>query len=218
MTADLSAIAAALRALPGVTEADVDPDDAGGVSALRLELDAGVDGLAVAGAASRLVLERFGAAVDTDHVHVIDAAQAPTASAPPVTLPQQRVVRPEIVRTDLVTTGLEVTATVVLSSSSRAATGDSRGAATQSGGHRAVAQATLRAVERLARDQARIELDHLDVAQNGRDRTVLVSLTLVSARGAERLTGAALVREDEARAVVRATLDALNRRLEALLA
>ena len=45
----------------------------------------------------------------------------------------------------------------------------------------------------------------------------VVALTLLSGRGTERLTGAAAVREDVRQAVIRATLDALNRRLETLL-
>jgi hypothetical protein len=51
----------------------------------------------------------------------------------------------------------------------------------------------------------------------GNERTVLVSLTLLTSKGTERLTGAAGVREDVRQAVIRATLDALNRRLEMLL-
>lgn len=215
MTDDLEAIAAALRALPGVAAADVHPDGSGGVDSLRLDLEPGVDGLEVAGAASRLLAERFGAPLEADQVQLVTAgAEAPPAPAP---VPAQRGGRPEIVRTDLVTSGMEFSATVVLSSQSRAATGDAHGAVTASGMQRAVGQATLRAVERLARDTARIELDHVIVTQTGEERTVLVSLTMVSMRGAERLTGSAVVREDESRAVVRATLDALNRRLETLL-
>lgn len=220
MTHDLSAIAAALQELPGVAAAVVHPDASGGVDSLKLGLAPGVDGLEVAGAASRLVHERFGAVLQSDQVHVVEASGASEGAAAmptPALVPPQRAVRPEIVRTDLVTTGLEFTATVVLSSQARAATGDARGAVTATGVQRAVSQATLRAVERLSRDSARIELEHVEVTSTGHERTVLVALTLVSARGAERLTGSAVVREDETRAVVRATLDALNRRLETLL-
>lgn len=215
MSQDLDAIAAALRALPGVAAADVHPDEQGGIDSLRLDLTPGADGLDVAGAASRLMAERFGAPVDPTQVQLVASGGGDTVVQARV--PTQRAVRPEIVRTDLVTSGIEFSATVVLSSQSRAATGDAHGAVTSSGMQRAVSQATLRAVERLARDTARIELDTVVVNQNGSERTVLVTLTMVSVRGAERLTGSAVVREDESRAVVRATLDALNRRLETLL-
>jgi len=41
---------------------------------------------------------------------------------------------------------------------------------------------------------------------------------MLSAKGTERLTGAAAVREDVRQSVIRATLDALNRGFETLLA
>lgn len=219
MNTDLNAIAAAARSVAGVSSAVVDPDEDGGVGALRLDLVPGTDGLSVAGAISRLLLERFGTVVDPDHVHIHDAADPPTQRpVPSAVVPVQGGTRPTIVRSDVAVTGFEVSATVVLCFDQRAATGAARGAATTTGMRRQVAQATLRAVERLVGDAVRFELEHLELADTGGERTVLVGLTMVSARGAERLTGTALVRDDEGRSVIRATLDALNRRLEALLA
>lgn len=212
MSIDLSAVAAALRGVPGVAAASVEPDASGGVDCLRLRLAAGADARAVAQAASQLVHERFGTVLHRDQVLIVKDAPAEAAPVPP-----QRAGRPEIVRTDLVTSGRDFNATVMLSARSRAGTGYARGATTALGMQRAVAQATLKAVERLVGDSARLELDSVDVSQTGQDRTVLVALTLVSERGVERLAGAAIVRGDENGAVVRATLDGVNRRLETLL-
>ena len=58
---------------------------------------------------------------------------------------------------------------------------------------------------------------HFEVTPNGPDRTVLVSVTMVSGGGTDRLTGTAVVREDVRQATIRAALDAVNRRLEPLL-
>jgi hypothetical protein len=211
---NLSAIAAALRTVPGVAAASVEPDASGGVDCLRLGLMAGADAHAVAQAASRLVHERFGTVLHRDQVQVqvVDELHLDAS------VPAQRTARPEIVRTDLTTTGRQFNATIVLSARSRAVTGYASGVTTGPGMQRAVAQATLKAIERLVGGSARLELDYVDVSQSGQDRTVLVSLTFISEHGAERLSGSAVVREDENRAVVRATLDALNRRLEMLLA
>lgn len=223
MTRDLSAIAAALRDVPGVSAAAVDPDPEGGVGALRLVLATGADGLEVADTVSRLLHDHFAADVGADRVHVVDALppDAPGTDAPPPPrapgLPAQRSGRPAIVRTEITTAGFETRATVVLHAGSTVASGDAWAAASGTGVHRAVAQATMRSVERLVGDQVRLDLDHLDVSAPGGHRTVLVGLSLVSSRGAERLAGTSVVREDEARAVVRAVLDALNRRLEPLL-
>jgi hypothetical protein len=220
MSTDLSAIADALRGMPGIAAAAVEADETGDVGALRVVLDPGMDELEAASTVSRFMQEHFATDVGPERVHVVDdvAPVRPPASLGSVPqLPSQRSTRPAIVRTGQVVAGLEVTATVVLSSGMRFATGEGRTAATEQGMQRAMAMATLRALEHLVRDQARMDLEHLEVSTSGGVRTVLVSLTMVSARGAERLTGATTVREDEGRAVVRATLDAVNRRLEALL-
>jgi hypothetical protein len=212
---DLSAIASALRGVPGVAAASVEPDASGGVDCLRLGLSDGADPRAVAQAASQLVHERFGTVLHRDQVLIVE--DAPPAPEPASAVPPQRAGRPEIVRTDLVTSGRDFNATVILSARSRAVTGYAKGATTAPGMQRAVAQATLKAVERLVGDSARLELDYVDVSQSGQDRTVLVSLTFISERGAERLSGSAIVREDENGAVVRATLDGVNRRIETML-
>lgn len=217
---DFREIVAALRDVPGVSDADVEPDAEGGMGLLRLGLEAGVDEVAVATTVGRLLRERFGLGVDAERVQIVEDAELRAAMAEPeVDVPQQRLAgRPAISRMHLVSSGLDVTATVTLTSDGQTASGESRGSASQSGVQRAVATATLRAVEELSGDLARFELDHLEVSHLGADRTVVVALTMLSSRGTERLTGAAAVREDVRQAVIRATLDALNRRLESLLA
>ena len=213
---DNSDLIAALRAVPGVSDAAVTPDPEGGLGTLRLDLEAGVDEAAVASSVGRVLREQFGLGVDADRVQVVEDAIVDHDPLPSV--PDQRsAARPAIARMHLVSSGLDVTASVTLSSGEATATGEARGAASQTGVHRAVATATLRAVEELIGGQVRFELDHLEVTPMGSERTVVVSLTLLTGRGAERLTGAAGVREDVRQAVIRATLDALNRRLEMLL-
>jgi hypothetical protein len=217
---DFREIVAALRDVPGVADADVEPDAEGGMGMLRLGLQAGVDEVAVATSVGRLLRERFGLGVDAERVQIVEDAEihAPNPAEPDIAVPHQRVAgRPAISRMHLVSSGLDVTATVTLTSDGRTASGESRASASQSGVQRAVAGATLRAVEELSGDIARFELDHLEISQLGSERTVLVALTMLSSRGTERLTGAATVREDVRQAVIRATLDALNRRLETLL-
>jgi hypothetical protein len=215
---DFREIVAALRDVPGVADADVEPDAEGGMGLLRLGLQAGVDEVAVATTVGRLLRERFGLGVDAERVQIVEDAEVHAPRAPEPDVPHQRVAgRPAISRMHLVSSGLDVTATVTLTSDGRTASGESRASASQTGVQRAVAAATLRAVEELSGDIARFELDHLEVSQLGSERTVVVALTMLSSRGTERLTGAAAVREDVRQAVIRATLDALNRRLETLL-
>jgi hypothetical protein len=159
----------------------------------------------------RLLRERFGLGVDADRVQLIEDAPGPDVPE------QSGGRRPIIARMQLVSSGLDVTATVTLSYHDRAVRGESTGTATQSGVHRAVASATFRALEQLVESKARFEVDHVEVASAGRDRSVVVVVTMVSGNGTDRLTGSAVVRDDVRQATIRAALDAVNRRLEPLL-
>ena len=213
---DYGEIVAALRAVPGVADADVEPDgDGGGMGLLRLGLAPGFDEVQVATSVGRLLRERFGLGVDAERVQLVEDAEVPDEPLGRGESAQQH--RPAIQRMHLVSSGLDISASVTLGFEDRSAVGEAQGTATQSGVQRAVALATLRAIESLIDGKARFELDHLEVTQTGRDRTVVAGVTLVTPTGSERLTGAAVVREDVRQAVIRATLDGLNRRLGALL-
>jgi hypothetical protein len=208
-------IVAALREVPGVAEADVEPDGDQGLGLLRLGLAPGVDEVEVASAVGRLLRERFGLGVDAERVQLVEDMEAGLDD--PEIEPEDEDVdrfRPTIRRMHIISSGLQVVAEVTLGVGERTALGHAEGTATQSGVQRAVATATLRAVEDLLGGRARFELDLVEMAPTGRDRAVLVAVTMLSNSGSEKLTGAANVREDVRQAAIRATLDALNRRVE----
>jgi hypothetical protein len=111
--------------------------------------------------------------------------------------------------------GVVVTAT--LDVAGRVAIGRSTGVPTSRGLLRTIAQATVLALGELTGTRLRAEVDR--VSLGGADpTTVTVVVTLLSARGEELLLGASIVRDDIEHAVMRATLDALNRRVEQDLA
>ncbi len=235
----------ALLGVEGVAEAAVERgDDDDDLGSLRLQLMPGADEVAVAGAVNDLLRARFGLAVDTDRVRVLEESTTPTkldelderdaadvASAgagppSPLTavrtpqLPQVHMARPgrlTIRRVQMLTAGLGVVATVQLGLEGAVYEGTAEGAATVTSVHRSVAIATLRAVESVVDSRARFEVEHLEVAISGLDRTALVVITMLTGRASERLSGASVVREDIRQAVVRAVLAAVNRRLEPML-
>ncbi|HEU5033421.1 MAG TPA: hypothetical protein VFT62_01555 [Mycobacteriales bacterium] len=209
--ADYAEIAAALRTVPGIAQADVEPDaDGTGLGVLRLGLTPGVDEAQVATTVGRLLRERFGLGVDAERVQLIEDAAA-------CEVPPQSARRPVVSRMQLVSSGLDVTATVELTYHQQLVRGESTGTATQSGVHRAVAAATFRALEELVEKKARFEVDQVDVTTNGAERTATVVVTMVSTNGTDRLVGAAMVRDDVRQAMMRAALDAVNRRIQPLL-
>ena len=264
----------ALRAVPGVAAADLEPDDRPeGAGTLRLQLAPGADEIAVATSVNRVLREQFGLAVDAGRVQVVEesvplappaseataasvspddsgtpqqtSASAPDAPARPTltavpgyqepeavpTLSTEEDIEgltPELIestrppriliqRMQLVSAGLGVTTSVSLSWLGQAFIGESSAAATPTSVHRSVATATLRALEDVVGTAARFELEQLEINQLGPDRAVVVVVAMLTKVGSERLTGVSVVREDVRQAVIRATLDALNRRLESLL-
>jgi hypothetical protein len=134
-----------------------------------------------------------------------------------ITLPTARGSRLLIERLQLTSADLTVDAEVTLGLHGDTFVGRSQAGATATSIHRAVAQATLRAVEECIRNEARFEVEHLEVPVMGSERAVLVEISMITRRGTERFTGVSAVRDDVRAAVVRASLAAINRRLESLV-
>jgi hypothetical protein len=120
-------------------------------------------------------------------------------------------------RMQLVSADQGVTSEVTLELSGHEHTGTAGAASTPTSVHRSVAQATLRAVEEALDGRARFELEHLETATLGGERAVVIEVAMITGRGSERLTGVSAVRDDTRQAVIRATLDAVNRRIETYL-
>lgn len=205
MNTDLKAVAAALRGVPGVAAASVDPDASGGIDCLRIRLAADADARGMAQAASQLVHERFGTRLHRDQVVIVKDA-LPEAAA----VPAQREVGPR----SCAPTSSRRAGTSTPPSCCRRCRGRGRATRVARRHPRGCSERSHRRVEgrrATGGTTARLELDYVDVSQSGQDRTVVVALTLISDRGVERLAGAAVVRGDENGAVVRASLDAVNR-------
>jgi hypothetical protein len=140
-------------------------------------------------------------------------AVAPSPASVMVAAPARAVIRDLASHKD--DEGVVVTATLDLAG--RVAVGRSTGVPTSRGLLRTIAQATVMALGELTGQRLRAEIDRVSLA--GSDpTTVTVVVTLLSTRGEELLLGASIVRDDVEHAVMRATLDALNRRVERDLA
>ncbi len=110
---------------------------------------------------------------------------------------------------------VEVVATLRLGD--RDAEGHARGVPTRAGVLRAVAEATVDAVRELSAERVLASIDDVVASTSGEPAVARVVVSVLGDDGEESLVGAALVRGDLERAVMRATLDALNRRLEPVL-
>jgi len=140
-----------------------------------------------------------------------------TVRAPAVALATAGRPRLVIERVQLVSAGLTTSVSVVLAHDGRTVQGTAEGTATTGSLHRSVAAATLRAVEAVVGEGVRFDVEHVEVARTGPDRTALVVVTMVTDRATQQLSGASVVREDVRQAVIRAVLAAVNRRVEPLI-
>jgi len=118
-----------------------------------------------------------------------------------------------LARLTLSTDGLGVEATVSLTRGEHEHTGTAEGPATPASVHRVVAAATLAALAGVLGRDHRVDVEAVTVTPMGDGMVAVVQVLWSSFEGNERLTGASEVREDPRQAVIRATLDAVNRRL-----
>ncbi|AET70744.1 hypothetical protein Desor_5367 [Desulfosporosinus orientis DSM 765] len=77
-------------------------------------------------------------------------------------------------------------------------------------------EATLKALEPLTLSKFIFVTEDVGIIQLAKKQIALVSITLIASAGEQSLTGCAIVRNDDREAVVKATLDAVNRKLEFL--
>jgi hypothetical protein len=113
--------------------------------------------------------------------------------------------------------GLEIEAEVALDVDGSEVRGRATGPATRRSTFRAIARATLDAVETMCAGEVRTELEQVELVDDGEDERVTVTITFLTHDGADRLIGVSISRGDAEQAVMRATLDAVNRRVGLLL-
>lgn len=113
--------------------------------------------------------------------------------------------------------GVALTVTATLELDGRFTAGEARGMPTTRGLHRAIAEATLTALGQLTDSPLRAQIDRITFG-DADPTAVTVVVSFLSDRGEELLLGASIVRGDVEHAVMRAALDAVNRRVEPHLA
>lgn len=74
-------------------------------------------------------------------------------------------------------------------------------------------EATIKALSPLTLDKFLFVTEDVVITQLAKHQIALVSITMIAPTGEQPLTGCALVRNDDREAVVKATLDAVNRKL-----
>jgi len=165
------------------------------------------------------IMARFGIAVDHKKISIAQLGSdssgmpAATSAATPQAETRPSSVRPRIISINAAVSGVSASATVALEIGGREFVGTSSGPASQTGRARLVALATLDAVGQYADDAVTFALEDVAVVPLGRERVAVSCIQLVSSFGEQSFAGSALVRQNEKDSIVRATLDAINRRM-----
>ncbi|NTW28689.1 MAG: hypothetical protein HGA39_04925 [Coriobacteriia bacterium] len=127
--------------------------------------------------------------------------------------PQLRAERPRITEIQASISGVQASAAVTLDICGTEYVGTADGPASQTGRLRQVALAALDAVSQYTEDTVSFALEDVSIVQMGRERVAVSCIALVSGFGERTFCGSALVRQNENDAIVKATLDAINRRM-----
>lgn len=159
------------------------------------------------------IMARFGVPIDHRKISIallgremVDAEETPEVERP-------SSVRPRILSINASVQGLMASAHVTLEIAGTEFVGNSQGAASQTGRVRQVAMATLDALSQYVADTTTFALEDVAIVQLGRERVAVSCVSLVTQYGEQSFTGSALVRQNESDSIVRATLDAINRRM-----
>lgn len=158
------------------------------------------------------VMARFGIPIDHKKVSIAQLGHelVPKAEAAPV--------RAKIKSINLEVTGVTANVTVVLDIGGEVVTGEGSGPASQTSLERLIALATLDAIGQNVGSGFGFALEDVSIIMLGRERVAVCCIVLVSPLGEQSFTGSALVRQNDKDSIVRATLDAINRRMGFLTA
>jgi hypothetical protein len=157
------------------------------------------------------IMARFG--IPIDHKKISIAQLGSDAVKEPVRSGEPRVFRPKIHAINVNVSGLDAAASVTLELDGDLHMGEASAPASQTGRERIVAQATLNAVDQFVRGTHSFALEDVAVIRLGRQDVAVSCVTMISPLGEQSFAGSALVRQNEKDSIVRATLDAINRRM-----
>jgi len=155
------------------------------------------------------IMARFGIPIDHKKISIAQLGQEAIPAEPE--MPSE--VRARIVGINANVSGVHATTSVTLELEGDTYVGEAAGPASQTGRQRLVAQATLNAVEQYSHGAHTFALEDVAVMTLGRESVAVSCVTVVSPLGEQSYAGSALVRQNDKDSIVRATLDAINRRL-----
>lgn len=190
--------------LKDVIAVSVVPDGNGGISEVHVLTGSSRSPKQVVRDVESAVMARLGLAIDHKKISI---AQVDDGS------PRFDHSRLKFSDVSIAFNGNRTEATVRLTKDGVIYSGSANGTSSPTAQMKLIGSATMRAIEESGlADFAMVLEDVADVSIGGK-RAALVLVNLIGERGEELLTGSAVIKQDVWKAVVNATLDAVNRRL-----
>ncbi|EMT39052.1 hypothetical protein TthWC1_1443 [Thermoanaerobacter thermohydrosulfuricus WC1] len=151
-----------------------------------------------------VIMAQFG--IDINH-KIVSVAQIDTGES---LQGEQRLVFSSY---SFINNGLTSEARVILTRGDEVFEGYAEGPNTTSNKYKIIANATLDSISKLIPKNHLFLLEDVDIFNIAKNRIIVVGVTHVTNNQEELLTGSCLIKKDEGEAVVKATLDAVNRRV-----
>lgn len=213
----LSAYEDIIRQVRGVVSSRVVVDNAGEVAEIHVLADSDKSPKQVVRDIESLFMVTYGTSVDHRKISV---AQLKDSEADCSGAGQNdgkfSNIRPQIASITLISGGRTAETRVNLEIAGQEFAGEATGPSTASNKLRLISQATLIALEKYMESVGSFLAEDVSVITVSGCRAVVVSVSVVTNDREERLIGAAFINNDEREASVKATLSAVNRRLDVL--
>jgi hypothetical protein len=208
---DLIEVEAELCRLPEVTAVRIVADDIGRPVEVHVLALAGKPAKQIVRDVQSVALASFGIDLDRRIVSVVQLGG--NASNAPGTGTAESTTRPRIVTVQAQSSGFRSTIQVTLGTNDDERTGFAEGSVAASARPRLLAEATLDSLRQLEPAAECLDVDTALVSRAGAHDVVVVVLVAVDPPREQHLAGSAIVYQHPDDAVVRAVLDATNRRL-----
>ena len=204
--------------LPEISAARVVTDESGRPTEVHILADTAKHAKQVVRDVQSVALASFGIELDRRIVSVVQLGSPSNGNGQPETAPAADLgFRPVLVNTTAEVSGLRSLVRVTLGRGDNEAVGFAEGSIASTARHRLVATATVDALRQLETAAECIDVDSAQIVRVGAHDVAIVTVVFVLPPSEQLVAGSAIVRQHaEADTVVRAVLDATNRRLPSL--
>src|SRR6185503_13607372 len=209
---DLTEVEAELCRLPDVTAVRLVADPIGRPLEVHVLAHAGKPAKQIVRDVQSVALASFGLEFDRRIVSVVQLS-ANGSGHVDLSKTEENVTRPRVMTVQAQSTGMRTTAQVTLGTGEDERTGYAEGSVAISARPRIMAQATLDSLRQLEPAAEGLDVDTAHITRSGAHDVAVVILVSVEPPYERHLAGSAIVHQLTDDAVVRAVLDATNRRL-----